>query len=622
MPGCAIRYSDKTCLASKTIRRLTVDSSKRGTVMYKRLNPRYFLPVVAIFALALVGACASADRGTSGAPGNSGNLRAPGSYDSSVTVTGDTVLDSGYGITEEQYAKLQSSVNDSFSSDSDDVESHGGGYSTAATAVPAAAAAPAATTNPAASSSTLFGNYDSSEYPDTVRITTSVNSGSASVENEIASATVGRIIIRTADLTVTVDDVTMSMDDISNIATAAGGWVVSSNRPRNYSGTISVRVPVDRFDDVIEQFSDLAVKVKSSSTRSDDFTEEFTDVSARAQTLEDTLGTLRLLYDRAFSVEDAITIQKEITSIQSDLESLEARLTFLSQSSAFSFISVSLESAPAQMTIYGGEDIAAAMGHPVTFRAIFTPPEGIDNFSVTWNFGDGTRESTVNRVAPTGNGDEVITSPIIHVFDRDEDSPFIVTAELTGSGDSGLAEGEDTLITTVSRLPVIEVFAGENQTIESGNTVDFEASFTRPDGVTDIAYSWNFGDGSAPVGSVIDAEEGGGQVGTSHKYENHRPNPYFVELTVTGQTEVGEVKATGAFLVFVRETIGVAAAELDTRDTTRDAVRTLQSIGVFFAKIGLWLGIFSPIWLIGLVIIVVVIRRRRVNRVPLRNPNE
>jgi hypothetical protein len=455
-----------------------------------------------------------------------------------------------------------------------------------------------------------------------VLITTSGNSGSASGENEIASATDGRIIIRTADLSVTVDDVTMSMDDISNIATAAGGWVVSSSQPRNYSGTISVRVPADRFDDVIEQFSDLAVKVKSSSTRSEDFTEEFTDVSARALTLEDTLGTLRLLYDRAFSVEDAITIQKEITNIQSDLESLEARLTFLSQSSAFSFISVSLESVPAQMTINAGDDIAAAMGHPVTFRATFTPPEGIEDFFVTWNFGDGSRESTVNRVAPTGNGDEVITSPIIHVFDRDEDSPFIVTAELTGSGDSGLAEGEDTLVTTVSRLPVIEVFAGENQTIESGNTADFEASFTRPDGVTDIAYSWNFGDGSAPVEGVIGEEEGGGQVDTSHKYENHRPNPYFVELTVTGQTDVGEVKATGAFLVFVRETIGVAAAELDAGDTTRDAVRTLQSIGVFFAKGGLWLVIFSPIWLIGLVILVVVIKRRRVGGRPLRSPNE
>ena len=54
--------------------------------------------------------------------------------------------------------------------------------------------------------------------------------------------------------------------------------------------------------------------------------------------------------------------------MQSDLESLEARLKFLSQSSAFSFISVSLESVPVELAIDGGADIAAAMGHPVTYR--------------------------------------------------------------------------------------------------------------------------------------------------------------------------------------------------------------------------------------------------------------
>ena len=93
-------------------------------------------------------------------------------------------------------------------------------------------------------------------------------------------------------------------------------------------------------------------------------------------------------------------------------------------------------------------------------------------------------------------------------------------------------------------------------------------------------------------------------------------------IRVTGQTDIGEVKATGTFLVFVIETIGVTAAELDAGDTTRDAVRTLQSIGVLFAKGGLWLMILNPIWLIGLVIVVVVLRRRRVIRVPRRSPNE
>ena len=488
----------------------------------------------------------------------------------------------------------------------------GGSLSPAATAAPAAPGrSGVGESSPAQGADVIVQTKgDTVQFDDAV---TNSGSGSAAIEQEIASATDGRVIIRTADLDVTVDDVTMSMDDISKITAAAGGWVVSSVQPRNYQGTISIRVPADRFDDVIEQLSDLAVKVKSISTSSQDFTEEFTDVTARAQTLDDTLERLRVLYERAFSVEDAITIQKEITNVQGDLESLEARLNFLSQSSAFSFISMSLESVPLELVIDAGVDLAAAVGHSVTYRAKFTPPEGIEEFVVRWNFGDGSREESTDRIAPTGNGDEVITSPIIHYFDRDEDSPFIVTVELSGFGDAGIAEGEDTLVTTVSRLPVIEVFAGVNQTVEAGSEVKFSASFTRPDGVSDVGYSWNFGDGSAPTENLIG---GPTEVKTTHTYRNFRPNPYVVILTVTGQTEVGEVEATGEFFVFVRETIGVAAAELDAGDTTRDAVRTLQSVGVFLAKAGLWLLILSPAWLIGGAVIFVLVRRRSAIRIP------
>ncbi|NQW20104.1 MAG: DUF4349 domain-containing protein [Chloroflexi bacterium] len=543
-----------------------------------RIYPRYLIAVVAIFALALVGACASGSSDeSSGYPGAAG---APADYDALVRMEG---------------------------SDGSVVK---GTYSTSSgSGMAFATAAPSVSKDDFLRDVVIPG--------DTVEQSGSStgNSGSASIENEIASATDGRVIIRTADLQVTVGDVTQSMDDISNITTAAGGWIVTSVQPRNFSGTISIRVPADRFDDVIEQLSDLAVKVKSISTRSEDFTEEFTDVSARAQTLDDTLTQLRVLYERALTVEDAITIQKEITNVQSDLESLQARLNFLSQSSAFSFISVSLESVPVELVIDAGEDIAAAVGHPVTFRTKFTPPEGIEDFFVTWNFGDGSREETVNRIAPTGNGDEVITSPIIHYFDRDEDSPFIVTAELTGSGDAGLAEGKDTLVTTVSRLPVIEVFAGEYQTVEAGSKVKFYASFTRPEGVTDISYSWNFGDGSAPAEGDIGSIDDGDQVSTTHTYQNFRPNPYVVVLTVTGQTDVGEAEVKGEVLVFVRETIGVAASELDAGNTTRDAVRTLQSVGVFLAKAGLWLLILSPAWLIGGAVLFVVLKRRSAVRV-------
>ena len=548
--------------------------------MIKRFNSGYLIAILTIFVLALAGACAS------------GGSDDSGSY--------PVLPDVWYG----EEGTESSSKYDSAGTEI----GNGGSYPGGGDAVTAASASP---------SRSIVTKGDTVSDNEIANQAFS-GSGSASIENEIASASEGRVIIRTADLSITVENVTRSIDDISNITNAAGGWVVTSNQSRNYSGSISIRVPADRFDDVIKQFSDLAVKVKSVSTKSEDFTEEFTDVTARAQTLDDTLERLRVLYDRAFTIEDAITIQKEITDVQSDLEALEARLNFLSQSSAFSFISVDLDSVAVELIIDGGDDVSAAVGHPVTYRATFTPPADMEEFYVTWNFGDGSLEESTDRMAPTGNGNEMISSPVIHYFDRDEDSPFIVIVKLHGSGDAGLVEGKDTLVTTVSRLPVIEVFAGEDQIVESGSKVEFSASFTRPEGVSEILYSWNFGDGSAPDEGMLGAIDDSSKVDAIHTYQNFRPNPYVGVLTITGQTEVGEVEATGKFLVFVRETIGVAAADLNAGNTVRDASRTLQSFGVFLAKAGLWLLILSPVWLIGGVVLFVLLRRRGAISIPRR----
>ena len=487
---------------------------------------------------------------------------------------------------------------------------------------PGAPGAPAATPRPDTIVDGQFGDSDDAEFESPAAEPADPSSsgskaGGNELEQEIASATEGRVIIRTGDLSLVVESVPTSIDDITNIATSSGGWVVNSQLTQVFRGSISIRVPAARFDDVVEQLENLSTDINFVTTTSQDFTEEFTDTTARAETLRDTLERLQVLYERAFSVEDAITIQKEITNVQGDLEVLEARLSFLSQSSAFSLISVFLEAQPITITIDAGEDLRAAVGHPTTFRAKFTPPDGFEEFSVVWDFGDGFGEQRVNRVVPTGNGDELITAPVIHYYQRDEDSPFIVTAKLQASGDAGLAEGEDTLVATVSQLPVIEVFAGENRVVEYKSDVEFSGSFTRPEGITDLEYTWNFGDGSAPVTVEIADDEESTEIEATHVFQNFRPNPYMVSLTITGQTEVGEVEATGEVWVSVRESIGVASADLDAGSTVRDAGRTLGQIGVFVLEMGLWIAILSPVWIVGLAVVYFVARRRRI-KVPAK----
>ena len=132
-----------------------------------------------------------------------------------------------------------------------------------------------------------------------------------------------------------------------------------------------------------------------------------------------------------------------------------------------------------------------------------------------------------------------------HVYFDDRDSPYIVQFDITGAGPAGLVEGSDTLIATVTRIPSIEVFAGESRVVVAGEAVEYTGSFTRPEGLWDIQYRWDFGDGSPTVTGI--PESGVTRATATHSYVDHRPQPYEVTLTVTAQSDAGEVKGESVF---------------------------------------------------------------------------
>jgi len=444
--------------------------------------------------------------------------------------------------------------------------------------------------------------------------TSKVNSISQSGSTSGNPMNVDRVIVRSAEIDIEVQDIPNALNSIGTIATSSGGWVVASDQTRTFAGSISIRIPAEKLDSALEQIRNLSTKVRTSTITSQDLTEEFTDVSARAQTLSDTKAVLTGLFDQAESVEEALNIQKEITRVQSDLEALEARIKFISESEAYSLINVIMQAAPMSMTVDAGPDIAVGamntgipygspdMENRSIFRARFSPPEGIDDFIITWNFGDGSPEESTDRVAPATEDGELISASIVHYFSRDDDSPLIVTVKVRGSGDAGLAEGEDTQLVTVSRIPPIVVFAGTDQTVEASQTVELSGSFTLPESITDVRYIWDFGDGSPPEENELVNAFSAGNVTTEHIFPHFRWNPYEVRLRVSGKSEIGEITGEATTYIYVQETVGVSSPDLDIPSTIRSAGRALQAVGVISVNILLWLAILSPVWIVGVVL--------------------
>ena len=405
--------------------------------------------------------------------------------------------------------------------------------------------------------------------------------------------TQSRIIVRTADMHIIVTDISGAVDSTADMAEEFGGWVVSSNRSAKHRGFISIRVPADRLEEAIQRLRDSAVDVESEIISSRDVTDQYVDLQSRLKNQQATEVALLKLLERATKVEDALRIRETLSTIQEEVELLLGKIKLIETTAAFSLLNLSLELDAAEMTTDAGYDQAAGVGEAVRFRASFTPPEGIEDFVYTWDFGDGSGLFRSDRTVPTDDENTRETATVTHVYHDEQDSPYNVHFEITGTGDAGIAEGEGDLTVTITRIPTVEVFAGNRITVDQGEEVELDGSFTRPVGIDNVKYRWTFGDGSDPVEGGV--AEGVTNVVATHTYPNHRPFPFNARLTITAESDAGDIESSAVVDIRVLETEGWVIGDWSLQEHLKTAVRSLSAAGQWGVTGLIWLGIFSPI---------------------------
>ena len=155
-----------------------------------------------------------------------------------------------------------------------------------------------------------------------------------------------RLIIRTANLSLIVTAPEDSLQTIARMAEQNGGWVVSSNiyqyNADAKSGDITIRVPAAGFNSALETLKEMAIEVEHENIAGQDVTEEFVDLEARLDNLETTAARVRTFLDEAETVEEALAVNQELSRLEGEIERLKGRMQYLSQSAAFSTISIFL----------------------------------------------------------------------------------------------------------------------------------------------------------------------------------------------------------------------------------------------------------------------------------------
>jgi len=134
-------------------------------------------------------------------------------------------------------------------------------------------------------------------------------------------------------------------EQIGNIARAAGGFISNASSSAYGDepaiGTITIKVPSENFDLVIDQIKKLG-NVRNLNTYADEVTQEYVDLNSRLKHFQAQEKVLLQMMDKSGTIEDSIAVHRELSSVQEQIEIIKGRLRWLDEQISFSTITISV----------------------------------------------------------------------------------------------------------------------------------------------------------------------------------------------------------------------------------------------------------------------------------------
>lgn len=164
-----------------------------------------------------------------------------------------------------------------------------------------------------------------------------------------------RVVLKTAEITISVAKPHESMKEISAMATRLGGFVVSSYtwKDEDYSSgrtydraTINIRVPAEKLDATLAEIRAMSANgtegVISESQSGQDVTSDFVDSESRLRNLKAAETQLVELMENTADLSSTMEVFRELTNIRSQIEVLQGHINYLRESADLSSIAITL----------------------------------------------------------------------------------------------------------------------------------------------------------------------------------------------------------------------------------------------------------------------------------------
>jgi len=154
-----------------------------------------------------------------------------------------------------------------------------------------------------------------------------------------------RLVVEESSMSLVVSKVRETSDKIIDYAKEAGGFMVSTSltKPEEVPfATVVVRVPAEKFREVLNYYRSLAVKVSSENIKGTDVTDEYVDIEARLATLNKTKAKFEEIMEEAVKIQDILQVQREIIRLQDQIDTLKGRQNYLEKTAALAKITIYL----------------------------------------------------------------------------------------------------------------------------------------------------------------------------------------------------------------------------------------------------------------------------------------
>ena len=161
------------------------------------------------------------------------------------------------------------------------------------------------------------------------------------------------LIIKTGQLTLQVSNVEGSAAQADGIVTGAGGYLAGSSRSGDADKlfiSVTYRIPVAKWDATLDAIHHASgggtIAIIDEQIQTQDVTAAAVDLDARLTNLRSTESALLAIMAKADKITDILAVQEQLTTVQGQIEELQAQRNTLGDQASYSTLTVQFQATP------------------------------------------------------------------------------------------------------------------------------------------------------------------------------------------------------------------------------------------------------------------------------------